>query len=616
MLSRDLRRGSERGAELAAALEVPRKGDSDGSVATASPAAFFMAHFPFHFLLDSEGRVLQAGEALARLEPALRRGRLAGDVLQAFLPFAEQRPLPLDSPAGLYEASRGRAVLLRLGSGLEVKGQFLPPFAGLSPGGEAAGMPCSSSGDAAAFTLRPPPRPAALFLGTPFAHSLDLPAFGLSLADFPAHDLSRDFVLAAHARAIAVAAKVALEAQRAAEALLAELQARLAAARTEADILHLALDGIARLCPAAGEGRAIATFHIESDPSSGLRIANRAAAAPTEHGRAALWEALEDGVAEEPLSSVHAVCSSFNQQQGRPSTDSMRPPCWGVDSGRLQRGVAAFSDWAAAVRSGVESGRARTMLMAYSSILIGFVTLHFPAEAPPPSLMQPPDQPAGSPESDAAAEARLLEYVDSVSAAIFTRRVMAGLTISEAADRKKRSGQAGALGTKPRLSFRQVPAGASAAQRPVPQLKRCSDDGMVLRGSDYGWEKPSRNSVSETAGGIDGLATNPPLPTAWSALQPTARPAARQSSSASAAASSTPRRRVTDTATDAAELVRLDEEGPAMVERLSGWDFDPWKESDDSLHRCLVAMLHSQVRLGAMCSGSGGGCRALPPLHT
>ncbi|KAG2492149.1 hypothetical protein HYH03_009640 [Edaphochlamys debaryana] len=82
------------------------------------PATLYQL-FPFHLVLDTEGRVVQVGRALARLYPDMRPGRLLSDFFALRHPYI---PINFDRIAAKQDSL---FVLRSWDNGLELKGQML-----------------------------------------------------------------------------------------------------------------------------------------------------------------------------------------------------------------------------------------------------------------------------------------------------------------------------------------------------------------------------------------------------------------------------------------------------------------------------------------------------------
>ncbi|KAG2492150.1 hypothetical protein HYH03_009641 [Edaphochlamys debaryana] len=98
--------------------------------------------FPFHLAMDTEGRVVQVGRALARLYPDMRPGRLLSDFFAVCHPY-----IPLDFER-ILERADSLFVLRSLRNGLEVKGQMLCVNMPLGQG-EARSVPTNSNNSTA-----------------------------------------------------------------------------------------------------------------------------------------------------------------------------------------------------------------------------------------------------------------------------------------------------------------------------------------------------------------------------------------------------------------------------------------------------------------------------------
>jgi PAS domain S-box-containing protein len=132
----------------------------------------FARAFPFHFALDRDLRIIQAGSTLARVCPDLHPGACVDGLLHAVRP---QGRITFDWLLGQQD----RFVLLQHeASGLQLRGEFIP-----ARGGEAL-----------------------LFIGSPwFTDSAQIAGFGLGFEDFAVHDPVVDLLLVLQASKVAVA---------------------------------------------------------------------------------------------------------------------------------------------------------------------------------------------------------------------------------------------------------------------------------------------------------------------------------------------------------------------------------------------------------------------------
>ena len=153
-----------------------------------------------------------------------------------------------------------------------------------------------------------------------------------------------------------------------AEGVLAALRAQLAAASSDADMLAAGAAAAAKLFPDAS-ALALGAFEEATgcDALSALEVA-----APSRAWQRALAAALPADVGAQPNTSVARACGELSEFcEGSTLLTSRAQPA----------GVAAFTDWAAAVNAGLASTCALTKPLAAGSLVVGFATLHF-AQAP------------------------------------------------------------------------------------------------------------------------------------------------------------------------------------------------------------------------------------------
>jgi PAS domain S-box-containing protein len=133
-----------------------------------SPQALGEA-FPFHFVLDDQLRLVQAGPGLARLEPRIRE---TGDFDRVFLVVRPRDPL---TPGLIGRNLNTPVVIEHRPSGIRLRGQFL----------QGAGQ-------------------TWVFVGSPWFETAEaLEASGLSLSDFAAHDPITDLLMLGRTRQMA-----------------------------------------------------------------------------------------------------------------------------------------------------------------------------------------------------------------------------------------------------------------------------------------------------------------------------------------------------------------------------------------------------------------------------
>ena len=295
------RRRSSRDSFTSSRRSTDVRSSEEGARATQS-REFYMRNFPFHLLLDTQGGVVQAGVTLTRMEPRLVPGAIAGLLIEAVAPF--HGPVVVQ-PESLLEACESDCLLLRLGCGLQLKGTFIPsgfsddlvvrpqrkPHRHTMQGG-------ASTGSLAAARESPGPAPrtpsvfsalpallrgsahdvsssfsaqqqldtgCVVFLGSPFLKpNQKLADFGLSIADLPLYDQSRDFVMVSEQRKALAERKERLEMDREARTELETLIESLEQSRNEErEVLRIVVSGLCRLATTPLCGCAAAAFAAE-----------------------------------------------------------------------------------------------------------------------------------------------------------------------------------------------------------------------------------------------------------------------------------------------------------------------------------------------------------------
>jgi len=138
---------------------------------TLSPEQMYTLH-PFHMLMDSAGTLLQVGAGLVRVLPHVARGQPVGLNFKVLHPYVNA----LDEACVKAELHSAFLLRSRAAPKVTLKGQMVL---------------CKAGG-----------RRCILFMGSPRCGNLsELLDNGLHLADFPLHDMGRDFVLLAEQRA-------------------------------------------------------------------------------------------------------------------------------------------------------------------------------------------------------------------------------------------------------------------------------------------------------------------------------------------------------------------------------------------------------------------------------
>jgi len=249
------------------------------------------------------------------MEPRLVPGAIAGLLLEAVAPF--HGPVVVQ-PESLLEACESDCLLLRLGCGLQLKGTFIPSgFAddqavkpqrkphrhtvqgGASTGNLAAArktpgptsrtpsvfsaLPALFRGSghdagSSSSSLQPLDTGCVVFLGSPFLKpNQKLADFGLSIADLPLYDQSRDFVMVSEQRKALAERKERLEMDREARAELETLIESLEQSRNEErEVLRIVVSGLCRLATTPLCGCAAAAFAAEELDRGAHRAGARA----------------------------------------------------------------------------------------------------------------------------------------------------------------------------------------------------------------------------------------------------------------------------------------------------------------------------------------------------
>ena len=206
-----------------------------GAPAYDMPADLFHELNPFHLLLDEQCRVLQAGAALARVCPSLRRGDAA--VRHARI---RHPPDAAWDAAAIRARGRGASFLVLMRESLvTLKGQIVPTRVPGLDGGA--------------------PAPALLFLGGPRCGDLsEMSARRLYLSDLPAHDATLDYMLLAEQRRTEADLKERHErtavALKAANEELARATRRLEEEKLRAEALMQRMANLIALFPAGPDG--------------------------------------------------------------------------------------------------------------------------------------------------------------------------------------------------------------------------------------------------------------------------------------------------------------------------------------------------------------------------